>query len=130
MVLYRVKDPGNFREFVIGAYYGTATESTFHKNGQWARVPGAFLQIPHEHDRWYKFKIEAKGANVTCSVDGKPVFTHGDAVPLQGMIGLATWNSSIRYRNLKVTALDGRVLWQGFPSRLPTAPSPKNANIE
>jgi len=128
MVLYRVQDSGNFREFVIGAYGATATESTLHKNGAWSRVPGAFLKVPHEHDRWYKIKIEAKGANVSCSVDGKAVFTHGEVVPSQGMIGLATWNSSIRYRNLKVTAPDGAVLWEGFPEF--AAAAPKSADAE
>ncbi|MFO0803197.1 MAG: protein kinase [Gemmataceae bacterium] len=115
MVLFRVEDPSNFREFVIGAYGGTATEATFHTNGLWARVPGSFLQVPHEHDRWYKIRIEARGANIACSVDGKTVFTHAGASHRHGMIGLATWNTSIRYRNLKVTALDGTMLWEGFP---------------
>jgi serine/threonine protein kinase len=124
MVLFRVEDPSNFREFVIGAYGGTATEATFHTNGLWARVPGSFLQVPHEHDRWYKIRIEARGGNITCSVDGKPVFTHAGAAHRRGMIGLATWNSSIRYRNLKVTAPDGTVLWEGFPDVGSPPPSP------
>ena len=60
-------------------------------------------------------KIAVRGATIECLVDGKSVFLFSDESFLKGMIGLGTHNAPVRWRNLKVSAPEGRVLWQGFP---------------
>ena len=114
-VLYRATDLANLYDFQIGGWGATVSEVTFLKNQKWGRVPGTFLKVPHEHHRWYKAKVEVRGAKVRCSLDGKDLFVFEDADLPQGMVGLSNGNSAVRWRNLKVTAADGRVLWEGFP---------------
>ncbi|HZZ78224.1 MAG TPA: family 16 glycoside hydrolase [Gemmataceae bacterium] len=117
---FRVKDTGNYLDIDIGGWGATVTEAIYFKNGKWGRSPGCFLKIPHEHGRWYKVKIEARGKNIRCTVDGKEILAYRDDTLLSGMIGVGTGNSPCRWRNLKVTAPDGKILWEGFPD-LPSA---------
>lgn len=121
-VLFRATDLANFFDFQIGGWSATVSEVTFMKNQNWGRVPGTFLQVPHEHHRWYKCKVEVRGAKIRCTVDGKELFVFEDADHLKGMVGLSNGNSPVRWRNLKVKAPDGRVLWEGFPDLDTVAP--------
>lgn len=114
-VLYRATDLANHHDFEIGGWSATVTEAIHFKSGNWGRVPGTFLNVPHEHNRWYRAKIEVRGTKMRCSVDGKEIFVFADADLKKGMVGLATGNSPVRWRNVKVTAPDGKILWEGFP---------------
>ncbi|MEO8498644.1 MAG: family 16 glycoside hydrolase, partial [Planctomycetota bacterium] len=73
------------------------------------------VKIQHIHDRWYEVKIELRGPRIRCFVDGLQVFDHTDAKLPSGMIGFETATSSVRLKNLTVTAPDGTLLWEGFP---------------
>ncbi len=121
--IFRAQNPDNHRMFDIGNYAGTITDACYFKQGTWGRTPGCLLRTPFENDRWYKIKVEVNGPAVRCSVDGKLTFAFSDADLTTGMIGLASGGSPTRWRNLKVTAPDGRVLWEGFPDLGPAAPS-------
>jgi hypothetical protein len=112
---FRAKDLGNYLDLEVGGWSATVTEAIFFKDGQWGRSPGCFLKIPHEHGRWYKVKIEVRGPRIRCWGDGTNHFAYSDESFLKGMIGLGTGNSPVRWRNLKVTATDGSILWEGFP---------------
>ncbi|MCE9528743.1 MAG: protein kinase, partial [Planctomycetales bacterium] len=112
---FRAKDTGNFLDIEVGGWSATVTEAIYFKDGKWGRSPGCFLKIPHEHGRWYKVKIEARGPRIRCSVDGKNLLAYKDETLLNGMIGVGTGNSPVRWRNLKVTSPNGRILWEGFP---------------
>lgn len=112
---FRAKDLGNYLDIEVGGWSATVTEAVFFKDGKWGRSPGCFLKIPHEHGRWYKVKVEVRGPRVRCSVDGKDLLAYSDDTLLKGMIGVGTGNSPVRWRNLKVTAPDGTLLWEGFP---------------
>jgi hypothetical protein len=115
ILLYRARDLANHHQLDLGGWSATVTEATFQKHGQWGRSPGCFLRVAHEHGRWYTVKIAVRGATIECLVDGKSVFLFSDESFLKGMIGLGTHNAPVRWRNLKVSAPEGRVLWQGFP---------------
>jgi hypothetical protein len=115
ILLYRARDLANHHQLDLGGWSATVTEATFQKHGQWGRSPGCFLRVAHEHGRWYRVKIAVRGATIECLVDGKSVFLFSDESFLKGMIGLGTHNAPVRWRNLKVSAPEGRVLWQGFP---------------
>lgn len=115
ILMYRAQDLANFLDLEVGGWSATVTEAVFFKKGIWGRSPGCFLKVPHEHNRWYKIKVEVRGPRISCWVNGKNVFTYRDESLNHGMIGLGTGNSPVRWRRLKVTAPDGRVLWEGFP---------------
>ena len=72
-----------------------------------------------EH-RWYTARVKARGDHFECFInDGdteQRLVDFDDDHHPKGCVGLRTWNSSYRFRNIKVTAPDGRVLWQGPPA--------------
>ena len=56
--------------------------------------------------------------------NGQRVFAFVDALHPAGRVGLSTWGGSVRFRDLKVTAPDGRVLFSGPPPLPPPPPLP------
>jgi alpha-N-arabinofuranosidase len=71
-----------------------------------------------ESGRWYDIRIRCEGNHIQCWLDGNQVIDVRDNNNpyLTGMIGLGTWGTHARYRNIKVTSLDGsRELFAGLP---------------
>ena len=73
-----------------------------------------------ETGRWYKIKVRCEGRRFQVWLDDKQVldYTDNDKAYLSGAVGVGTWETQARYRNLKVTALDGTVLHEGVPEAL------------
>jgi serine/threonine protein kinase/formylglycine-generating enzyme required for sulfatase activity len=124
ILLYRARDYSNYQNLEVGGGNASVTEASSFQKGEWSRIPGCFLKTPHEHERWYQIKIEARGPRIRCWVDGKNLLTYRQDDLLQGMIGFASGNALVRWRKLQVTGPDGRVLWEGFPNVDSTASSP------
>ena len=78
------------------------------------RVPGMI-----EAGRWYQVGINCTGGRFEISLDGKQVLAFEDREQplLRGGLGLNTWNTRASFRNLKVTAPDGKVLLTGLPAK-------------
>jgi hypothetical protein len=66
-------------------------------------------------DRWQKIKVEVRGRTCRLFVDGSPVVAAGDIPQAAGQAGLRTFNSAGRFRNIKVTDPQGKVLFEGLP---------------
>jgi hypothetical protein len=71
-----------------------------------------------EH-RWYTARVKVRGSHYECFVnDGdkevRLVDFDDDRHP-NGCVGLRTWNAVYRFKDIKVTAPDGTVLWEGLP---------------
>jgi hypothetical protein len=114
-ILFRAAGPLNFHALGLGSYGATAHEVFRVENGDWVRsvnpVPGRV-----EPQRWYKVRVEARGDTFRCLVDGSKLFEFTDGHFARGQVGLSTWGTVVRFRNIKVTAADGRtVLWDGLP---------------
>jgi hypothetical protein len=77
--------------------------------------------------RWYRLRVEARGSHFIVLLDGKQILAVITTQYPQGCVGLATVNTSVRYRNLKVTDPGGKVLWEGWPQDLPRAPQAKQS---
>jgi hypothetical protein len=119
LLYFRATGPNNYMNFNLGSYGGTLDEVAYLRNGEWGRDVKP-SPSPHKPDRWFKMHVEVRGKHVRCSLDGKQVFeSDNDQFP-NGRIGLGTWNTAVRWRNLLVTAPDGKVLYAGFPE-LPAA---------
>jgi endo-1,4-beta-xylanase len=70
-----------------------------------------------EYGHWYDIRIDARPPYYHCFVDGQ-LWAEGSADPTaEGQVGLqAHWLAGpVHFRNLKVTSVDGRVLWSGLP---------------
>lgn len=111
---FRASSPLDFLSFNIGSYGGSFDEAVRVVRGQWSR--DAPLQARrHQHNRWQRVHIRVRGTEIECRLDDLPPIRFTETTRLKGRIALVTWNSSARWRNLRVTAPDGTVLWTGFP---------------
>jgi serine/threonine protein kinase/tetratricopeptide (TPR) repeat protein len=85
------------------------------------KVIGIFSPVPGEViiDHWYRMRVEARGNRFRFVLDGKPLTSaYIEGFP-RGCVGLSTFNTSARFRNLKVTDPDGKVLFEGVQNVLP-----------
>ncbi len=93
-------------------------------NGQGKRVVGPELDGQIETGRWYQIKVRCEGPKIQVFLDGKQTMEINDPEgPQGGQVGVGTWNTQAKFRNLKVTALDGKTLLEGVPTELANQPA-------
>ncbi len=68
-----------------------------------------------EAGRWYKLKVEVRGSDVRCFLDGQKVYEFKDKEHANGRIGIGARASTVRYRNLKLTDKEQQLLFAGLP---------------
>jgi serine/threonine protein kinase len=72
--------------------------------------------------KWYTARVHVRGTHCVCSLydngSGKDVgrLEFVDDRHPRGRVGLGTWLSTFRFKNIKVTSPDGTVLWEGPPA--------------
>jgi len=66
-------------------------------------------------DRWHDVRISVRGDRIQCFLDGEQTFEVSDSLHSHGAVYLRSWNVPCRFRDIKVTAPDGKVLWEGLP---------------
>ena len=64
---------------------------------------------------WYKLKISLRGTRIHIELDDHMLFDCADDFSQKGGVGLRCEHSAARFRNIKVTAPDGTILWEGLP---------------
>ena len=75
---------------------------------------------------WYTARVHIRGSHLICSIYDShnstetPVFDVFDDRHPSGRVGLRTFGASVRFKNIKVTAPDGQILWEGPPLLGPT----------
>jgi len=94
--------------------------------GLYSRFEGTLTRLQWqqyrlEPDQWYNVKVEVRGAEIQCFLDGQERFGGRDTRLTRGRAGLSSSDFTTRFRNIKLTAPDGSVIWQGPPdlSHLP-----------
>jgi serine/threonine protein kinase len=115
-LIFRATSPRNYLYAVIGAFGKQGQGILVHSEGGAAPIGYVAGQI--SRGRWYRLRVEARGNRFKMFLDGKLlVAVTFDRSP-QGCLGLVTTAHS-RFRNVKVTDPDGRVLIEGVESILP-----------
>ena len=78
---------------------------------------------------WYTARVRVRGNHFECSIYDSSnvtetrVFDILDHRHPRGRVGLGTFVSAYRFKNIKVTTPDGRVLWDGLPAIESTKPT-------
>jgi tRNA A-37 threonylcarbamoyl transferase component Bud32 len=121
-VVFRAPDSHNFHTLGLGSYGNKFHEAFRVVDRVWHRDVPVKAGV-QETDHWYKVRVEVRGAKVRCALDGNPLFDYTDAHFPKGRVGLGTANTAARFRNIKVTSADGKVLWDKLPD-LPKADPP------
>jgi alpha-N-arabinofuranosidase len=123
LVLFRARDEDSFYWLNLGGWGNT-------RHAVEKEVEGGRREIGRSHNgeikagRWYEVRIRCEGNHIQCWLDDEQIIDlRDDNNPhLKGMIGLGTWGTHARYRNLKVARLvDGKELFSGLPT-LPGKP--------
>ena len=69
--------------------------------------------------RWQAMRIEARREKFTAYLNGQLVCSASDPSMIRGDVGFRV-EGQCRFRNIRVTATNGKILWEGLPG-LPTA---------
>jgi hypothetical protein len=59
--------------------------------------------------------VRVRGNHFQCFFNDSKIFDFKSDEHPAGCVGLRTWASHYRFRNIKVTAPDGKVLLEGLP---------------
>lgn len=117
LILFRVAGDADFYWYNIGGWGNQrhALEKGV-KGSRWGVVSPA-VQGRIEANRWYRVRVRCEGAHLQVWLDDKQVldFTDEEKAHLAGAVGLGTWNTTAKYRNIKVKSLDGKTLFEGLP---------------
>jgi hypothetical protein len=109
LVLFRVKDASSFYWWNIGGWsnrqHGLETRGG-------ARVAFPRVNGGIETGKWYDIKVVVKGPTIECYLDGKQIHKVNNGIYKTGGVGLGSWSTRVQYRNVKVTAPDGTVLYK------------------
>ena len=120
LILFRCKTEDDFYWCNLGGW-----GNVFHQlergrkgEGRWHGV-GPRIEGSIEAGPWYRIRVRCQGAHIQVSLDGKEIidFTDPDG-HVSGKVGIGTWATQAKYRNLKVTSLTGEVLFEGLPDTL------------
>jgi hypothetical protein len=65
--------------------------------------------------KWYRVKISLRGLRIRIELDDQVVFSCFDDFTRRGIVSLGFFDGAGRFRNIKVSAPDGTVLWEGPP---------------
>jgi WD40 repeat protein/tetratricopeptide (TPR) repeat protein len=79
------------------------------------RVTGPVLLGKLDPGRWYRVRLQVRGAKATLFLDGKRVLEAEELPRDQGQVGLRTFQTGARFRNLTVTDSQGNTLFEGLP---------------
>jgi eukaryotic-like serine/threonine-protein kinase len=66
-------------------------------------------------NQWCQIRVSVRGPRCQCFLDNELLFDLTDRDHLRGAVGFRTWETKVRFRNIRVTAPDGKVLWEGVP---------------
>jgi hypothetical protein len=93
---------GNVQNLFLWSYSGPGSDV-------WSRVG----QI--QPNEWYRIEISMRGPRIVIKIDDHLLVDLTDDFSERGNVALHSLNGTGRFRNIKVTAPDGTVLWEGLP---------------
>jgi hypothetical protein len=105
---------GNAYQLVIGGldakHYLQRVSSSTRQATVIQSIPGTVQPL-----QWYNVKISLRRQHIRIELDDHVLFSGIDDFKPRGAVSLSVFNSAGRFRNIRVTAPDGTVLWEGAP---------------
>lgn len=117
LIVFRAPDNNNFYWLNIAGWNNTQHAIEKEVSGGRSVVASASGSI--NSDQWYDIRIRCEGNYIQVWLDDSLLFDYTDesSAYLTGMMGLGTWSTQARYRNIQVTDLSGStVLFSGLPA--------------
>lgn len=118
LVLARVASDDEFYWANLGGWgnAGHALERGIRGQERWGAVTPQHKGVI-EAGHWYRIRLRCEGRRTQLWLDDQQVIDYTDdgKGPLRGRVGIGTWATQARFRQLRVTSLDGRQLFAGLP---------------
>ena len=124
LIVFRAPDEDNFYWLNLGGWGNTRHAIENEVDGR-RREIGRSVRGRIETGRWYSIRIRCEGNRYQIWLDAERILdlTDRNAAHPTGKIGVGTWATQARYRNIRVTDLDaGTELYRGLPD-LPSSPT-------
>lgn len=118
LILFRAPDTDNFYWCNIGGWNNTQHAIEKEVNGG-RSVVTSYVPGSIQTGVWYSIRIRCEGNRFQVWLNDAPLFDYTDnSMPhLTGRVGLGTWATQARYRNIQVVRLaDSAVLFSGLPT--------------
>ncbi len=117
LILFRVASPQAYYWYNIGGW-GNVRHQLEKASGGGRRGVGRSVNGRIETSKWYPIRVRCEGNHYQVWLDGEQVLDYTDerSPTLSGQVGVSTWSTQAKFRNLKVTSLDGKTLYEGLPS--------------
>jgi hypothetical protein len=118
---FRSAGRGDGFEYVVAGEGNKICHADVYEHGR-ARSLGKRFDFALEDHKWYTAHVHVRGNRFFCSLydqeSGTDVgrFDVEDDHHTKGRIGLGTWLSTYRFKNIRVTDPNGKVLWEGPPA--------------
>ncbi len=114
----------NDNHLIFGIFGDEDCQVIAFEDGEERELKGAlFHQVSR---RWYRARVSVRGNRILCTLHD--LETGLEVVHLQtedkdnlhpkGQVGFGTESSSYRFRNIRITSPDNKILWEGPPDRL------------
>jgi serine/threonine protein kinase len=119
-LLFRYTDPGNHVKFTVSGHGNKLTYLEPHHLGKPAIPRWTDFRI--QDRKWYTASVSVRGNHFTAflfdhdSGTKTRLFDLDDDRLPTGSVGLFTWTSAYKFKNIRVTSPEGRVLWNGLPA--------------
>ncbi|MBN1795599.1 MAG: DUF1080 domain-containing protein [Sedimentisphaerales bacterium] len=123
LILFRAADSDNFYWLNIGGWGNTLHAIEKEVNGSRSTVTSQ-VSGSITTGQWYDIKVRCEDNNIKTWLDEDLLFDYTDSSSphLAGAVGVGTWSTQARFRNIEVTNLAGTTtLFSGLPT-LPPAP--------
>ena len=120
LVLFRVRGEKDFYWANLGGWGNQRHQLERGRSGEdrW-RAVGPSVRGRIEAGRWYRIQVRCEATRFRVSLDGKGLIDFEDPKGHRsGCVGVGTWATKAKFRNLKVTSLDGKTLHEGLPRQI------------
>lgn len=114
VICYRAESNTRLYTFSLGAYEGKWAEVAEWIDNKWSRKVGP-IEFPCPPNQWQRVSVAVRGNRFTCTINDQKLFDYEDDRLKSGKVGLRAWTDKVRFRNLRVTAPDKSILWEGLP---------------
>jgi formylglycine-generating enzyme required for sulfatase activity len=110
--------PGHYRKFFLAS--NRELNFSYSYDGKWSRDDGSRKKLSYSANQWYSLKLEVRGDTFRAYLDGVLRFEQIDGRFTHGRICLFTSDTAARFRRIRVSDPQGKVLFEGLPE-LPSA---------
>jgi hypothetical protein len=112
-IWFRYQDPQNVDGYSVGCGGNTFQYAYSIDQGKKAHLAKMGGSI--ESGKWHQLALSVRGTRGRCFLDGEQIMLVEIKRAGRGRLGIGTWESPYRFRNIVVKAPDGTVLLEGLP---------------